>query len=251
MKPLWAIARREWLAYVYSPVTLIVLAVFLLLEGYSFWLLVEVLSRRGDSDGSVLGLFFGGTFLYWLNLLVVLSLVGMRLFAEERQRGSLELLLSAPVAPWQVVGGKFLGGLGLYTSFWIPTGIYVLLLRSIAAAGRAPEAWPVLCGYAGTLLVGASGLALAVAATVIVRSQLLAGLLCFGLLSLLLLGGALGDILHPTGTAGRVLDYVNWFRHMEDFGRGIVDSRALVLHGSLVVVALAASTRLLAWKRAS
>ncbi len=251
MRSVYHLARREWLGYVYSPVTLVVLAVFLLLLGYSFWLLVEVLAVRGETDGSVLGLFFGGTFLYWLNVLVVTSLVGMRLFAEERQRGSIELLMTLPLDEWQVVLGKFLGGLGLYVSFWLPTTIYLVLLRSIAAEGRAPSLLPVLAGYGGTFLIGASAIALALVGTITVRSQLLATLLAFGLLSLLLLGGALSDVVVRTGPLGELLGYCNWFRHMEDFGRGVVDSRAIVLHLSLVVLALFGATRLLETRRAA
>lgn len=249
MSATFQIAKREWLGYLYSPVTLVVLAVFLALLGYSFWLLVEVLALRGDTDGSVMGLFFGGTFLYWLNVLVVTALLGMRLFAEERQRGSIELLLTLPVDEWQVVVGKFLGGLGLYASFWLPTSIYLVLLCSVAAEGRAPDALPVLAGYAGTLLVGGSAIALALVATIAIRSQLLAALVAFGVLTLILLGGALSDVVIRQGPLAAILTHVNWFRHMEDFGRGVVDSRALVLHGSLIVAALFVATRLLETRR--
>lgn len=243
------IARREWLGYIYSPVTLVVLAVFLALLGYSFWLLVEVLALRGESDGSVLGLFFGGTFLFWLNVLVVTALLGMRLFAEERQRGSIELLMTLPVDEWQVVVGKFLGGLGLYASFWLPTTVYLVLLRSIAAEGRAPDLLPVLAGYGGTLLMGASAVAIALVVTITIRSQLLAALLAFGVLTLLLLGGALSDLLLRHGVVGELLGYCNWFRHMEDFGRGIVDSRTVVLHATIVGGALFVATKLLSTRR--
>lgn len=249
MKEILTLARREWLGYLYSPVTSVVLAVFLALLGYSFWLLVEVLALRGESDGSVLGLFFGGTFLFWLNVLVVTALLGMRLFAEERQRGSIELLLTLPVDEWQVVLGKYLGALGLYVSFWAPTAIYLLLLRSVAAEGRAPDVLPVLAGYGGTLLVGGSAIALALVTTITIRSQLLAALLAFGVLTLLLLGGALSDLLVRQGFWGELLGYCNWFRHMEDFGRGIVDSRAIVLHASVIVGALFFATRLLSTRR--
>ena len=249
MNAVFHIARREWLGYLYSPVTLVVLSTFLALLGYSFWLLVEVLAMRSEFDGSVLSLFFGGTFLYWLNVLVVTSLLGMRLFAEERQRGSIELLLTLPVDEWQVVLGKFLGGLGLYASFWLPTTIYLVLLRSVAAQGRAPALWPVLAGYGGTFVIGGSAIALSLLATVAVRSQLLGALVAFGLLSLLLLGGALSDVVVRSGRLSDVLAHCNWFRHMEDFGRGIVDSRALVLHASLIFFSLFCAVRCLETRR--
>jgi ABC-2 type transport system permease protein len=240
-----AIARRELQSYFFSPIAYVVLTLFLLVEGYSFWLFAALLNGRNTPHGAVLQYFFGGTFLFWLFFMFVVAVVTMRLVAEERRSGTLEPLLTAPVEPIDVIVGKYLGALAFYAVLWAPTLVYVLLLRLYAPAGAMPDPGPIAAGYLGTLLVGSSALALGLAVSALTRNQILAAVGSFVLLSMMLLVGALGDALVRTGPWSTVLAYVNLFRHMEDFGRGIVDSRHVVYHLSLVVFGLFAATRAL------
>lgn len=249
MRQALTIARREISAYFLSPISYLVLTLFLLVEGYSFWLFIELLNGRDTPHGAVLQYFFGGTFLYWLFVMFLVAVLTMRLVAEERSRGTLEPLLTAPVDEWEVIVGKYLGALTFWCALWAPTLLYVLVLRSCAPAGAAPDPGPILAGYLGTLLVGASALAIGLLFSALTKNQILAAVLTFVTLTLLLLVGALGDALVRSGPWAGVLDYINLFRQMDDFGRGIVDSRHVIYHLSLAALALFSATRALELKR--
>jgi ABC-2 type transport system permease protein len=243
------IARRELAAYFHSPVSYLVLCLFLVVKGFSFWLFTELLNGRDAPHGAVLQYFFGGTFLYWLFLMFLVSVITMRLIAEERRQGTLEPLLTAPVDEVEVVLGKYLGALAFYAALWAPTCVYVLVLRAHAPEEGRLDPGPILSGYLGTLLVGASSIALGLFASTLTRNQILAAVLSFVALSLMLLVGALGDSLVRAGRWAPLLQHINLFRHMEDFGRGIVDTRHVVYHLGWIVLALFAATRSLALGR--
>jgi ABC-2 type transport system permease protein len=187
--------------------------------------------------------------LFWLFIMFLAAVITMRLIAEERRAGTLEPLQTAPISDGSIIVGKFLGALGFYASLWVPTLAYVLILEVLAPAGTAPDLGPVAAGYLGTLLVSASALALGLFFSTLTRNQILAAVLSFVTLAMLLLVGALGEtLLH--GTRWQPLfEYVDLFRHMEELGRGIVDSRRVIYHLSIVVVSLFAATRVLNWKR--
>jgi ABC-2 type transport system permease protein len=240
------IARRELLAYLRSPVSYGVAALFLLVQGWSFWLYVELLSSRDVPHGAVMRYFFGGTFLFWLFFMFLVATITMRLIAEEKRMGTIEPLLTAPVEAGSVITGKYLGALGFFAALWVPTLVYSVLLWRY---GAAPDPGPVLAGYVGTLLVGASAIAVGLAASSVTSSQVLAAALAFVGLSALLLVGAVGDTLVRAGLWSRVLAHINLFRHMEDFGRGVIDTRPIVYHLSLVGLALLAASRALALRK--
>lgn len=243
------IARRELAAYFLAPISYLVMALFLVVQGYSFWLFCELLNARGTPHGAVMQYFFGGTFLYWLFLMFLVAVITMRLVAEERRQGTLEPLLTAPIGELDVILGKYFGALGFYAALWAPTLLYVLVLRAYAPEGAAPDPGPIAAGYLGTLVIGAGALALGLFASTLTRNQILAAVLSFVLLSMMLLVGALGDALVRSGPWSPLLEHLNLFRHMEDFGRGIVDTRHLLVHLGLAIVALFAATRLLQLRR--
>jgi ABC-2 type transport system permease protein len=244
MSPLrttWATLKRELLGYFVSPVSYLVLGLFALVQGYGFFLLCQTLAKNQASTSAVLQYFFGGTFLYWLFLMFVVSVLTMRLVAEERQQGTLEPLLTAPVGEGALALGKYLAAVGFYACLWVPTLAFPLLLRAYAGPGAMLDGGPIAAGYLGTLLCGASALGIGLLCSALSRSQLLAAVLSFVLLTLLLLIGMLADLYAQSAAVRQALLYVNLLQHMDEFGRGIVDSRRVVLH-----LSLAAATVLLA-----
>jgi ABC-2 type transport system permease protein len=234
------IARRELLAYLTSPISYLTATLFLLVEGYSFWFFLGVLNQHPTMHGAVLQYFFGGTFLFWLFVMFLAAVLTMRLLAEERRSGTLEPLLTAPIAEPSVIVGKYLGCLAFY----------VVILGAYAPPGGAPDPGPLAAGYLGTFLVSSSALALGLLFSTVTRNQILAAVLSFVTLAMLLLIGALGDVLVRTGRFAPLLSHINLFHQMEDFGRGIVDSRPIVYHLGLAAVALFAAARALAVGRA-
>jgi ABC-type transport system involved in multi-copper enzyme maturation permease subunit len=242
----FVVARRELAAYFLSPVSYLIATLFLLVQGYSFWLFLRILNEHPTQHGAVMQYFFGGTVLFWLFVMFLAAVLTMRLIAEERRSGTLEPLLTAPVGEASVIVGKYLGALGFYAALFAPTLLYVLMLRAYATA----DAGPIAAGYIGTLLVSSSALALGLLFSTVTRNQILAAVLSFVTLCLLLLLGPLGRMVSFAPLAA-VFKYIDLFGHMEDFGRGIVDSRRFVYHLGWVALALFAATRALAAGRAA
>jgi ABC-type transport system involved in multi-copper enzyme maturation permease subunit len=248
MRNVPTIARRELSTYFYSPLAYVVLTLFLLFQGWWFWALVEVLAQPNAPHGAVMQFYFGGTFLFWMILIFVVSTITMRLIAEERRTGTIETLLTCPVTDTEVVLGKYLGALLFYAFLWLPTVAYVFILRAYSPDGQGPEAGPVLAGYLGTLLVGATFIAAGLLASSLTRNQIIAAVLAFVFLALLLLLGVLEMFVQEPAWRDR-LSYANLFSQMEDFGKGIVDSRPIVFHLSLTVFFLFAAVRVLQTKK--
>src|SRR5438445_3812745 len=235
------IARRELGAYFFSPVSYLVLTLFLVVQGYSFWLFLSILNSRPTQHGAVMQYFFGGTVLFWLFVMFLAAVITMRLIAEERRSGTLEPLVTAPIGEASIIIGKYVGCVGFYAALWLPTLVYVVMLRAYSPEGAAPDPGPVAAGYLGTLLVSSSALALGLLFSTLTRNQILAAVLSFVTLAMLLLLGPLGRMV-AWAPAAAVFRHIDLFGQMEDFGRGIVDSRRFVYHLSIVAVALFAAT---------
>ena len=236
-----AIVRREWAAYFRTPVGWAVLGLFLALQGLVFWMFVQFLARPDAPPGGVMEFFFGGTMLYWVALALLVTVVPMRLLAEERRSGTIEPLLTAPVAPIEVVLGKWLGAFGFFAACWAPTLLYVVYLRAV---GASLDPGPIVAGYLGTMLIGGAALAVGLLASAVTRNQLVAATLSFVAFFAALLVGALeGQVRSPALAAA--LHGASLFRMMEDFGHGIVDSRPVLQLVMVTVLALLATTALL------
>jgi len=124
VKAVLATFLRELRAYFFSPLAYVVLFFFLAVNGVIFVLIVSYLNDPLAPAGRPLDVFFGGSFLFWMVLLVVAPVLTMRLIAEERRSGSIEVLMTAPVTEGQVVAGKYLAALAFYVFLWLPTVVY-------------------------------------------------------------------------------------------------------------------------------
>src|SRR6476661_7487616 len=136
MRPTLSLIRREFTAYFLSPIAYVVLTVFLIGTGVLYWQTVESLTDVGPRGveypmGAILGDGSEGlTFpVFWLVFLFIPPLLTMRLFAEERASGTLEMLMTAPLQDWQVVLGKYLACLAFYVVLWLPTLLYLPALQ--------------------------------------------------------------------------------------------------------------------------
>lgn len=233
-----AVAWRELLSLFVTPLAYVVGTLFLLLQGWNFALLLRVLNDPLAAAGPVMQFYFGGSFfIFWLPVLFLCSAISMRLVAEEKKQGTLEALLTAPLSPTQVVLGKFFGALGFYASLWLPTVVFVLLLRG---AQVQPDPGPIVSGYLGTLLCGASFLALGLLTSALSRSQLSAAIGSFVVCTIVLLAGLLADQVESESLAS-ALAATSLLSMMQELAQGIVDGRWLWLHGAVVVIGLAAA----------
>lgn len=241
MRPLLATYLRELKAFFYSPLGWVVAAMVLLVNGFVFWLLLAFLTDpRSSGTLAPLQLFFGGTFLFWLVLLFVAPVLTMKLIAEERRQGTIEMLMTAPITEGQVVLGKYLASLTFYCFIWAPTIVYALILDRYSEVDWGP----VASGYLGVFLLGALFLAIGAFASALARSQIVAAVIAFAML-VGLFALALVENLVQTPWLSEALSYTNLWLHMDELSRGIVDSRRLVFLLSGTVLFLFLASRVL------
>jgi ABC-2 type transport system permease protein len=228
MRKLLALVNRELLAYFSSPLAYVVLTAFLFVNGYVFYLIVAFLNDPRTPAMAPLKLIFGGTIFFWLYLLFVVPVITMRLLAEERRSGTLEVLLTSPVSEGQVVAGKLFAAFVFYVFLWVPTLAYVAILASRARLDYGP----VASGYLGIALLGAMFLSVGLLTSSLVRNQIIAAILAFAILIVLFSLGLVENLV-TNATLKGALGYMNLWNHMDDFGRGIVDTRHVVYNLSL------------------
>jgi ABC-2 type transport system permease protein len=236
MRPVIAIARKEFMSFFFAPVAYVVMATFLAMNGFIFSVILAALSRPGAFSASPMSVFFGGTMFFWIFMILVAPVVTMRLGAEERKTGTIETLMTAPVSDLEVVLGKYAGAVALYLALWLPTLLYAIVLRQYSAVDWGP----VAAGYLGILLVGLFFLAAGLFTSFASRNQVVAAILASGILVLLITLSILAILTTDPFWKG-VLGYLDLWGIMQNFGRGVVDSRAVVycLSGAGLFLALA------------
>lgn len=229
-----AVARREFRSFFNSPVAYIVIGVFLVVAG---WLYFSTVFVAGQA--SLRGFFSIAPVLF----VVFAPAVTMRLLAEERKSGTLELLLSMPLRDWEVVAGKFLAALGMVTVGLLWTLPYPLTVASLTAEGSRFDWGPVVMGYVGLLLMASSFLALGLWASAISRNQIVGFiiglLLCFAFYFIDKFAVVLPESI------GELLQYLSVDYHFANIARGVLDTRDLLFYLSLTAVGLALTTRTL------
>lgn len=234
MSKVLAIVRRELVAYFSSPLAYIVLTAFLLMQGYIFSIIVSFLNNPMTQAMTPLRLFFGGTVFFWLFLLFTVPVITMRLLAEERRSGTIEVLLTSPVTEAQVVAGKALAALVFYVALWLPTALYVVILRQHSTI----DLLPVLAGYLGVLLIGFLFLSVGIFTSTLTNNQLIAAILAFAALVVLFSIGLVEQLMVSSSWFRDALAYMNLWTHMDDYAKGIVDTRHIVYELSVGVLFL-------------
>lgn len=229
-----AVARREFRSFFNSPVAYIVIGVFLVVAG---WLYFSTVFVAGQA--SLRGFFSIAPVLF----VVFAPAVTMRLVAEERKTGTLELLLSMPLRDWEVVAGKFLAALGMVSVGLLWTLPYPLTVAGLTAEGAHFDWGPVVMGYLGLLLMASSFLALGLWASALSRNQIVGFiiglLLCFAFYFIDKFAMVLPESL------GELLQYLSVDYHFANIARGVLDTRDLLFYLSLTAVGLALTTRTL------
>ncbi len=234
MRNTWLIARRELHSYFTSPIAYAVTAVFLLVVGYFFGLILYY-----SREATMRYVFY--------NVTTILLLIGpaltMRLVAEEKKSGTIEILLTSPVRDGEVIVGKFLAALILWGLMLGLTLVYPLLLHVFGN----PDPGPIAAGYLGIFLPGAAVLALGVIASALTSNQVIAALVAFGLSLLLWMSDALNGLL--SGPLAGFFTYLSLAVHLNDFPKGIVDTKDVAYYATVIIAALFVATRILEARR--
>jgi len=254
MSPVRAIVAKELRTAFVSPIVYVAGAVFLLIFGVLSYLSVinagaqaiRVMQLQGEAAQLNLNdVVFRPTFYSTaIILMLVLPILTMRLFAEERKLRTFELLMTSPVGINEIVVGKFLAVFAIFLGLLALTGIVPLLLSVYSSFD-----WnPVMTGYLGTALLGALFLATGLLASAMTENQIVAAFLSFGFLILFWLLGALGTILGDT-PLGQVTSYLSFIEHFDRLVRGLVETKDLVYYLSGLVFMLFLSHRVVESQR--
>jgi ABC-2 type transport system permease protein len=246
VRNVWTIARRELYSYFVSPVAWVLLTIFAFLSGLFSYIIAASFVRfslEGQMSGQggpmnlneqVIAPLFSNIAVVGLFLI---PLISMRLFAEEKRQGTIELLVTSPVHDVEIVLGKWLSAVIMYASLLV-----VLLLDfSFLFIYGSPDWKPVVTGLLGILLQGACLLALGTFISTTTRNQIVAGAVGFALALVLW-------ILNWTTSFGnsdtvQVLNYLSIVSHMDSFSRGVIDTKDLIYYLSMIFLGLFLTTR--------
>lgn len=241
-----AICRKELKSYFASPIAYLLMTMYAVLFGFFFWNAVgyfvnisfqstmmgrsfpmdvnEMIIRPLLMNTSVIGLF-------------LIPLISMRLFAEEKRTGTIELLFTSPVSDLEIIIGKWLAALILYACL---LGVSALNIAFLFAYGQ-PDWRPLLVGYLGLLLQAGGLLAVGAFISTTTRNQIIAGGVTFGACLLLwVLEWVAG---YETATWATVLGYMSVVRHYEPFSKGVIDTKDAVYFASLIFFGLFLTAR--------
>lgn len=254
MRNVLTIWRKELRSYFVSPVAYLLLLMFALIFGFFFWNIVSYFvyegmesQMRGEmfpmnvnervvrpllSNASVVGLF-------------LIPLITMRLFAEEKRTGTIELLVTSPIRDGELILGKWLAALTLYGGLLLLTALNFVWVFKYGN----PDWKPLAIGYLGLLLQAGAMLAIGMFISTLTKNQIIAGAATFGICLLLwVLGWASG---FETATWASVLSYISVTTHIESFSKGVLDLKDAVYFVTLTFVGIfftARSLESLRWR---
>jgi ABC-2 type transport system permease protein len=246
MRNIWVICRKELRSYFVSPVAYVLFVMFALIFGWFFWNMLgafvfysmasqmrgemtpmnvnEQILRQLLGNMNVVGLFF-------------IPVISMRLFAEEKRNGTIELLATSPIQDFEVILGKWLAAVALYAGMLLLTG---LNLAFVFKYGN-PDWKPMAVGYLGLLLQASALLAIGTFISSLTKNQIIAGAASFGVcLLVFVLGWASG---YETSTWAQVLSYMSVTSHMESFTKGVLDSKDAVYYVTVIFLGLFLTAR--------
>lgn len=220
MTNIWTIIKKELRSYFASPVAYVVFTMYLVLAGY-FFTVILLYTKEASIGGALYNIV--------VTLLFIMPLITMRLFAEERKLGTLEVLLTKPVNDIELVLGKFCAAALLFLAMLATSAVYVIILFKYGN----PEIGPIISGYLAIFLVGLCFIALGTFASTLSENQIVAAIIAFALvLGTWILNWVSGQL--GTSQEG-LLSYLSLSQHMDDFIKGLIDLKSLVYYLSFIV----------------
>jgi gliding motility-associated transport system permease protein len=241
VKNILLICRKELRSYFASPIAYVLMAFFALIFGFGFYTATRDLLRftfRAEMMGQpanvnvneqvirpLLG--FASTIALFL-----IPMITMRTFAEEKSRGTIELLMTSPVKDTQIILGKWLGAMLLYLCVLLMSMINIAVLF----AWGKPDLKPVLVAYLGLVLQGGCLLGIGVFISSLCKNQIVAGAVTFFVCLLLWLLSWF-TAFDTTGAAS-VVNYLSIVTHFENFSKGVLESKDVIFYLSMIFFSL-------------
>lgn len=236
------LVRRELGSYFLSLTGYVIIATVLLLLGLSFTDMLAKLNSE-PTDAPITEVFYI-TLYFWVILLLTAPVMTMRSFAQEKFSGTYETLMTAPVSDGQVVLAKFTGAMLFYLLTWLPLLAYILVVHHYSSEQRALDPRVIASTFLGISLIGCVYMSLGCFASALTRSQMIAAMISYGLgLALFLLSLRALMPMPTTGWEAKLFAYISMTEQMQEFARGVVDTRHLVFYLSLTL-----SFLFLTWK---
>jgi|SRR5579863_5335911 len=249
MRNILAVAGKELRAYFHSPIGYLVMTLYALICGFVFYsvtgqyvqLSFRMMMMQQGAGGSlsindiiIRGMLEG---VLTVVLILLVPLVTMRLFAEEKRSGTIELLLTSPLTDFEIILGKFIGALALYTILVLITFSYfgVLFLYG------NPNAKPLLANALGLFLYGSALLALGMWFSTLTRNQIIAGAVAMVVFLLLYILDWLTEF--SSGALRTVIEYLAFRTHFDNFAKGVIDLKDVVFYVSVIVFGIFLTAR--------
>lgn len=230
MNKVWIVAKRELNVFFDSLIAYLIIVLFLGFTGLFTWLMGTNVFITGQAS---MQSFFSVA--YW-TLFFFIPAITMRMIAEERKSGTIELLLTKPVTDWQVILGKFLSGLLL---IGISLALTLPYYFSISSLGEIDHG-AVWCGYLGLLLMSAAYLSIGLFTSSVSNNQIVALLLALfiGVFFHLIFGYLASGF---KGITGEIFNYISVSDHFESIARGVIDTKDIIYFLSLIFLGLIAT----------
>lgn len=254
MRNVLVIFKKELKSYFASPIAYLLLAIFAVIFGFFFYSITRIFVLQGMqmqmmgrgmpmdvneyvirpllNNASVIGLF-------------LIPMITMRLYAEEKRSGTIELLMTSPVRDLEIVLGKWLAALVLYISILAISGVNIAILY---AYGR-PDLKPIVVGYLGLLLQGGCLLAVGIFISTMTKNQIIAGGATFAVCLMLWVVEWVSE--YNQAAWAQVLAYLSVLTHFEPFSKGVIDSKDVIFYLSMIFFGLfltARSVESLRWR---
>lgn len=249
MRNVLAVAGKELRAYFHSPIAYLVMTVYAAICGFVFYsstAFFVIQSFRMQAMGgmgmppislneNIIRPILAGVLT--VVLLFLIPLITMRLYAEEKRSGTIELLLTSPLTDLEIILGKFLGSLVLFAILEALTFIYFVVLFLYGN----PNPKPLIANALGLLLYGAALLALGMWISTFTKNQIIAG--AVGLAAFLLLYLLDWVTAYSNSTAGQVMSYLALTTHFDNFSKGVIQLRDVVYYLSVVLLGIFLTAR--------
>jgi ABC-2 type transport system permease protein len=233
MRNYFAIVEKELKSYFFSPLAYVVLALFMLVVGAVFYLYVVAFE-----DASMRSMMYAQqyrqmpqplnvnmmairpmfNYIAIIGLILLLPALTMRLFAEEKRQGTMELLATSPLTNWQITLGKFTSAWLFFLAMLLVSGLLISLLFFFGN----PEILPILSGYLGLWLLGGCLISAGLLCSALTENQIIALISAFTVNLFLLTLGWLSNFTGPT--LSKFLSNLSPLEHFDDFTKGIIDS---------------------------
>ena len=248
MKIFWTLLRRELSAFFFSLTGYVIIAAVTLLSSLGFVVLLTTLGSNPFTT-TVTEMFYS-TYFFWLIVLLVSPVITMRLFALEKASGTFETLMTTQVSDLQVIAAKFVAAIVFYLVTWLPMLACLFIVRHFTNQPGALDAGTVGGMYLGIFLTGCVFLSLGCFASAISQSQMASAMISFVLgVSLFSLGYLAKSVPVTAQWQTQVLSCFSLFDQMNDFARGVVDTRTVIFYVSATFFFLFLTLRVVECRR--